>query len=281
MRKDRWLSRFLKHEVYHVPLIIWVLISVFPIVWVFLQSIKPAVDVFAMPPKWIFTPTLENYRVLFDATNNDFLRYLLNTAVISAGSTALALVAGTLAAYALVRFPIPAGGLVLILVLVFSLIPQIIVLVPLYVTWRKLSLLDTHVAIICTLGTLHLPFSIWMMRGFLQDIPVELEQAALVDGTTRMGAFLRVVVPLAGPGLAATSIFVVINSWNELLVTQILTADKAKTLPPFIASFVTDTGIMWGRLYAAGALVLVPVVLFSLFVQRHLVRGFTAGALKG
>jgi multiple sugar transport system permease protein len=166
-------------------------------------------------------------------------------------------------------------------ILLVRMVPAVVLVIPIYTLWRGLGLLDTHLGLILAYLSFNLPFVIWMMRGFFVDIPVEIEEAALIDGCSRLSALVRVILPLAAPGIAATSIFALLLAWNEFLFAVLLTADKAKTLTPAILNYVTDRAILWGNLYAAASIVLLPVLVFSLLVQRHLARGLTGGAVKG
>ncbi len=281
----------------YLALIVWALVTLFPIVWAYLSSFKAPADVFLIPPKFIFLPTLHNYLELFNlappselentgssstaAISSTFPRYLVNSVIVSIGTTILALLVGSLAAYALTRFRLPLRGTILIGMFLTRLIPPIAILVPLYLVWRNLGLIDTQVALIITYLTFSIPFVTWLMRGFLLDIPVDLEEAAMTDGCSRLGALRRVILPLAAPGLATTAIFALIGAWNEFLFAVILTTENAKTLSPAILEFITDKAILWGRLYAAGDLIMLPVLVFGLLMQRHLARGLSGGAVKG
>lgn len=282
----------------YMVLTAWAIFTMFPIIWVYTSAFKQPEEVFEIPPKWIFKPTLHNFEVVFGLTipteletvtekqqiaelQSKFPRYFLNSVIVSTGSTLLSLSIGSLAAYSLARFRIRAKKAILTGIILTRLVPPITLVVPFYVLWRHLGLTDTHFGLILVYLTFNLPFAIWMMRGFFLEIPIELEEAALIDGCSRLGAFLRVSIPLAAPGLVATSIFNLLLSWNEFLFASVLTAEHAKTLSPSILSYITDKAILWGRLYAAAATILLPVMLFSLAVQKHLGRGLTGGAVKG
>ena len=279
-------------------LVAWMLFALFPILWAYLSSLKMPEDIFATPPKLIFTPTLHNYEVVLGlkigteletvteaaagtGVVSQFPRYFLNSLIVSAGTTSAALVIGCAAAYALARFRFVAKRYVLLSIIFIRMIPPIVMVVPFYVLWREAGLMDTHVGLIIAYLSFNLPFTIWMMRGFFVDIPVELEESAMVDGASRLIALTRIVLPLAAPGMAATAIFALLLSWNEFLFAVLLTADNAKTLSPSILNYLTDKAILWGRLYAAGCIVLLPVLVFSLAVQKNIARGLTGGAVKG
>jgi multiple sugar transport system permease protein len=208
-------------------------------------------------------------------------RYFLNSLIVSSGTTVLSLAVGCLAAYSLARFRFRAKRYMLLSILFVRMVPAVVLVIPIYTLWRSLGLLDTQQGLILAYLSFNLPFVIWMMRGFFVDIPVEIEEAALIDGCSRLSALVRVILPLAAPGIAATSIFALLLGWNEFLFAVLLTADRAKTLTPAILNYVTDRAILWGNLYAAASIVLLPVLVFSLAVQKHLARGLTGGAVKG
>ncbi|MBV9170940.1 MAG: carbohydrate ABC transporter permease [Chloroflexi bacterium] len=277
---------------------VWMIFAIFPVFWGYLNSFKPPEQIFDLPPKLIFTPTLHNYAVIFglevgaeaegvtqtqQATGavSQLPRYFLNSLIISTGTMVLSLLLGCLAAYSLARFNFRAKRYMLLSVLFVRMVPAVVLVIPIYTLWRALGLLDTHQGLILAYLSFNLPFVIWMMRGFFVDIPVEIEEAALIDGCSRLSALVRVILPLAAPGMAATAIFALLLGWNEFLFAVLLTADKAKTLTPAILNYVTDRAVLWGNLYAAASIVLLPVLIFSLAVQKHLARGLTGGAVKG
>jgi multiple sugar transport system permease protein len=207
----------------------------------------------------------------------------LNSILVAAGSTLIGLFAGSLAAYSLsrYRFPWRLNYWLLFLILAVRMFPPTVTLIPLFIFFRDLQLLDTVFAVILAQVYFDLPFVVWMMRGFFADIPVDLEEAALVDGDTKFGAFRRVTAPLAAPGLIATAILLVIYSWNEFTFALVLTESKATTLPVATAGLVHEFGIAWGPMTASGVLFTLPVLIFALLVQRNLIRGLTAGGVKG
>ncbi|MGE3269943.1 MAG: carbohydrate ABC transporter permease [Chloroflexota bacterium] len=281
----------------YVILSVWMVFTLFPVAWLLVSSVKEPQDVFAMPPQWVFVPTLHNYEVVLGLTipteletvseaqagtgMSPFPRFLLNTVVVAVGTTVLALSIGSAAAYALTRFfPRQRNGL-LISVMITRLVPPVVLIIPIYVIWRNFDLLDTHIGLILAYLTFALPFVIWMMRGFLLDIPVELEEAAMIDGASRFQALRMVVLPLAAPGLAATAIFVILLAWNDFFYALILTSGNARTVTPYIGGFITDKAVLWGRLYASSAIIMLPVLIFGLAVQKQLAHGLTGGAVKG
>lgn len=260
-----------------------VLCAVVPIYWMVTISLKTEVDQFAVPPKWFrFAPTLAHYQDAF--VERSFGRYLLTSAIVAVISTLCALVIGTLAAYGLARFRWPRrmNTRLSLWILSTRMFPPIVTAIPLFLLMRDLFLLDTVLALVIAYTGFNLPFVVWMMRGFFMELPRELEEAALVDGDSRLGALWRVILPLAAPGLAATAVFCLIVCWNEFLFALILTqTDAAMTLPVGIAGRVTQYEIQWGVMSAAGAVAMIPIMVFALAVQRYLVRGLSLGAVKG
>jgi len=254
-----------------------------PVYWMITISLKTEIDQFAIPPKWFaFTPTLQHYYDAF--VTRSFAQYLLTSAIVAVVSTACALVIGTLAAYALARFRLPYSldRKLALWILSTRMFPAIVTAVPLFLMMRDLRLLNTKLALIVVYTGFNLPFVVWMMRGFFAEVPRDLEEAALVDGDSRLGALVRVVLPLVTPGLAATAVFCLIVCWNEFLFALVLTqTDAAMTLPVGIAGRVTQYEIKWGVMSAAGVVAMVPILIFALAMQRYLVRGLSLGAVKG
>ena len=263
----------------YAAVLVAVLLSIFPIVYLLITSFKPQDLTFSLPPVWTFRPTLDNYREVF--AGGDFIRFFFNSLFVALSTTALALLVGTFAAYGFARFRYRGGVWLRLGVLVPQMLPPITIIVPLYVLFNGLSLTDTRTALVISYLTFSIPLTVWMMTGFLEDVPVELEETAMIDGCTRLGAFLRVSIPLAAPGLAATAILSFMYSWNEFLYAVVLTGRASRTLPVTITSYMTNRAILWGRIAASGSLVLVPVLIFALIAQRYLVRGLSRGAIKG
>ena len=267
----------------YVLLVPALLFALAPVYWMLTISLKSEVDQFATPPPWfVFTPTLDHYYDAF--VTRGFGEYLLNSAIVSVSSTICALVIGTLAAYALTRFELPwrLNRHLSLWILSTRMFPAIVTAVPLFLMMRDLRLLNTRASLIIVYTAFNLPFVVWMMRGFFADLPRDLEEAALVDGDSRLGALVRVVLPLVAPGIAATAVFCLIVSWNEFLFALVLTqTDAAMTLPVGIAGRVTQYEIKWGVMSAAASVALVPILVFALALQKYLVRGLSLGAVKG
>lgn len=267
----------------YVVLIAALIATLSPVYWMLTISLKTEVDQFAVPPRWFrFDVTFANY---YDAFfSRSFGQYLLTSATVALISTACALVIGTLAAYALARFRLPRRldqklGLWILSTRMF---PAIVTAIPLFLLMRDLRLLNTKASLVIVYTAFNLPFVVWMMRGFFAELPRDLEEAAMVDGDSRLGALVRILLPLVAPGLAATAVFCLIVSWNEFLFALVLTqTDAAMTLPVGIAGRVTQYEIKWGVMSAAGVVAMMPILVFALAVQRYLVRGLSLGAVKG
>ena len=260
-----------------------VLSALLPVYWMMTISLKNEVDQFAVPPKWFdFNPTLAHYHDAF--VERSFGRYLITSAIVAVLSSVIAIVLGTLAAYALSRFRLPhkLNTRAALWILSTRMFPPIVTAVPLFLLMSDVGLLDTLASLVIVYTAFNLPFVVWMMRGFFNEIPRDLEEAARVDGDSRLGALRRVILPLVAPGLAATAVFCLIISWNEFLFALTLTqTDAAMTLPVGIAGRVTQYEIEWGVMSAAGVVAMIPILIFALSVQRYLVRGLSLGAVKG
>ena len=267
----------------YVLLLIAVVSSLLPVYWMITISLKTEADQLAVPPLWFnFNPTFAHYEDAF--FTRSFGGYMVTSAIVSVISTACALVLGTLAAYSLARFKLPGslGKHVGVWVLSTRMFPPIVTIIPLYLMMRDWGLLNTITSLVIVYTGFNLPFVVWMMRGFFEELPREMEEAAMVDGDSRMGALRRVILPLVTPGLAATAVFCLIISWNEFLFAWVLTqTDDAMTLPVAIAGRVTQYKIEWGVMSAAGVVAMIPIVVFAMAVQRYLVRGLSLGAVKG
>jgi len=253
-------------------------VILFPPVVLFLTSIKTELDALSFPPKWIFKPTLDNYTEIFEFS--PFARYLLNSFIVASLNTGVVLVLGSFAAYSLARFRFKGADDIAFWILSVRMMPPVAAIIPIYIIMRNLRLLDTPWSLVITYLTFNLPFAVWMMRSFFREIPREIEESALVDGCSIFRSFRSIALPLVAPGLAATGILTFIFSWNEFLFALILTGSKAVTLPVGITGYMKETGINWGYMTAGGALALIPVIVFTILAQKHLVKGLTMGALK-
>jgi multiple sugar transport system permease protein len=255
-----------------------VLLWLFPVYWIVLTSFKPIVEINSAVPSFVFTLTLENYRDLF--AQFEFSRVLLNSIVVTVATCAIVMVGGVMAAYALARLKVPGEKHVSLWILSLRFLPPIAVAIPFYIQWQDLGLLDTYPGLILVYVAFNLPFAIWLLRGFLADVPPELEEAALLDGLSRLRIMWRIVVPVVLPGIASTAIFVFVFTWNEYLMALMLTSVNAVTVPVTISKFIMPYTILWGDLSAAVVIQLVPMLVVVFLLQRHIVRGMTLGAVK-
>jgi len=276
-------SRIARRAIVYVTIAVALIVTLFPVYWIAANSFKFDIDIFAVPPQWFpANPTLKHYNAAF--IERPFLQYGLNSLIIAVASTLVSLVFGTLAGYALARFQYPGQWRYQISFWILStrMMPPIVTIIPLYIAFNYLDMLNTKLAVVIAYTAFNLPFATWMMKSYFQDLPVELEEAAMVDGDTRWGAFLRVALPLARPGLAATAIFCLIISWNEFLLALVLTlTERSQTLPIGIAGRVTQYNTYWGEISATGFTACIPIMIFAFIVQKHLVRGLSFGAVKG
>jgi ABC-type glycerol-3-phosphate transport system permease component len=264
----------------YLALIATTALFLFPLLWVIGLSLKTRLQVFATPPLFVWRPTLENYvGVLSQA---DFLQAFVNSLAVSSGAVILSICIGVPAAYAIARFPFRGRSFLFFSLLIMRMLPPIAVLVPMYILFSKLGLTTTRFSVILAYTTFSLPLVVWIMRGFFEDLPRELEESAWVDGASRYAAFRHVMLPLLRPGLVAASILSLQLAWNDFLFAAVLTNNATRTLPVLMAAFSGgDTGVDWGGMTASGVLVILPVILFSFAAQRHLVAGLSSGAVKG
>ncbi|MCC6178880.1 MAG: carbohydrate ABC transporter permease [Chloroflexi bacterium] len=265
----------------YVSVIVIVALVSFPLFWMIASSLKPRNELYAFPPTFLpHTYTLSNYVELLFGTS--FTTYFKNSLIVAVGSTLLSMVVGSLGGYSLSRFRYPGFKSFARLTLLAYMLPSIMLVIPLYVTMSDYGLVDTLESLIITNTTFTLPFALWLLRAYFSTIPVELEEAAMIDGATRMQALLKIVVPLGIPGVVATSIFAFTNSWNEFLYALVfIHSDSLRTLPPGMGTFIKmDSVYQWGVLMAASVLITVPVLIFYAVVQRNLVVGLTEGGVK-
>jgi multiple sugar transport system permease protein len=256
----------------------WCIVLAFmaPFAWMVLGSFKTTLDFLAYPPVFVFHPTLDNYRQVF--ADNAFLRYLLNSTIVATGATAIGLLLGIPAAYALARWRQTALG---ILLLAARMAPGIAFLIPLFVMFLQVHLVGSYTSLILSHLIFTLPLTVWMMVSFIEAVPREIEQAALIDGCSVLGVILRVIVPLTAQGIAATSILAFIASWNNFLFALVLANDRTKTLPVAVLGYIGYNSIQWGTLMAAATFITLPVLVLAMCVQRYIVRGLVSGAVNG
>lgn len=289
----------------------YALITLLPLVWIIGTGFKSPSDAISYPPKVIFQPSLEGYVNLFTertrATESMLeeagppqtwydqivrdqgsiisgpSRYgqrFLNSVIIGFGSTLLCMVLGTAAAYAFSRFRVPLKDDLLFFILSTRMMPPIAVAIPIFLMFRNLGLNDTHLGMILLYTAVNLSLSVWLLKGFIDEIPIEYEEAALIDGYTRFQAFYKVVLPQAATGIASTAIFCLIFAWNEYAFAVLLTSGTAQTAPPFIPTIIGVGGKDWPAVAAGATIFLVPVMVFTILLRKHLLRGITFGAVR-
>jgi multiple sugar transport system permease protein len=245
-----------------------------------LTSLKPPQEVFTVPP--YFLPSRLSIRNYFRMIEYlPFGLYLRNSLIVTIFSTILSTTIGTMGGYSFARYGFPLRRMLLLLTILTKMIPLIVIGVPVYLLMRSLHLGDTLAGLILVYTSVNLPFVIWLMTGFFAGLPREMEEAGLIDGCGRLGIFTRIIIPIAAPGVATTAIFSFMFGWNEFLFALLLTATKAKTMPVGISEFITVFSIEWGPMSATAVCFTIPILIFSLFVQRHIVTGMTLGAVKG
>ncbi|WP_026021294.1 carbohydrate ABC transporter permease [Paenibacillus senegalensis] len=254
------------------------LFFLFPVLWVFLTSIKRPVEQMAIPPVWFpEQPVIRNYLQLFD--HPDFVTSLTNSILIAGLATLFTVAIGAFAAYSMVRFRV-GGGLLPNLILTTRMIPPVVVIIPIFLIAYNLNLLNTHFLLIITYTALNLALVIWLLRDFVAAIPVDIEEAAMLDGCTRLQTIFKVVLPIIKPGLVATSLICFIFCWNEFIFALTLSGDATKTMPVLTSSFVTQRGTDRGVMSAAGMISSIPVIVVTIFFQKYLVSGLTSGSVK-
>jgi multiple sugar transport system permease protein len=290
---------------------VYALITILPLVWILMTSFKSPPDSISYPPKVVFEPTLEGYVNLFTTRTRQTPEYLerlgppqtwyerivrrrnmviagsspfgqrfMNSVIVGFGSTLATVVLGTLAAYGFSRFRVPLKDDLLFFILPTRMMPPIAVAIPIFLMYRTLGLSDTHLGLILLYTAVNLSLAVWLLKGFIDEIPLEYEEAAMIDGYTRFQAFRKVVLPQATTGIAATAIFCLIFSWNEYAFALLLTSGNAQTAPPFIPTIIGEGGLDWPAVAAGATIFLMPVLIFTVLLRKHLLRGITFGAVR-
>ncbi|UCF90370.1 MAG: carbohydrate ABC transporter permease [Desulfobacterales bacterium] len=280
MKGENNFFSFRGQLIYGCAAILTVLVA-FPFLWMIATSFKPLNEIFVFPPRLLPQDfTLANFERLFDQTR--FLTYFKNSLFVSFATVVLTILIGSAGAYSLTRFKFYGREKIASLILFTYMFAPIMIIIPFYVLIKKMGLANTHLALIMAYTAFCLPFSLWLLRAFFQSIPLTLEKAALIDGAGRIQAVIYVILPLALPGIIATSIFTFILAWNDYIFVRVLiTSDELKTLSVGIADLYNATVIDWGMIMSGGMLITVPVLIFFIFVQRYLIAGWGAGGMKG
>lgn len=260
-------------------LLVLAVLCVAPIVVIFATSLRQQVQIFGEPLNFLFAPTLENYRAVLQ--EDKFDRYLLNSLFVGVLSTAITLVLGCMAAYGLARFRFPGRRSVAYTTLLLRTVPLAVLAIPVFLIWNEWQLINSLWGLVLLYVAVNLPFTIWLLYGFVLQVPVELEEAAAIDGCGPVRVFTKVLLPLMAPGLAAASIFTFRIAWNEFILALVLTDRQTRTLPVAASLFITDIGVEWGKVMAMGSLIAIPPLIFTFVAARQIITGLTAGAVKG
>lgn len=254
------------------------LVELFPIIIIFLNGFKRDIDIWSGNP-FQFKFTLKSYKKIFE--KSDFLIGLKNSLIVGLANTAISILAGSMASYGISRYKFKSRKFLAYSFLISRMIPQISLAVPLYMLFRSMGLTDTVIALILAYTSFNIPYVVWLLLPFFNSIPIEFEEAALVDGCSRKQIFWKIFFPLAAPGIIVASIFVFITSWNEFIYALVLTGIRSKTAPIVISAFLGQFAPEWGQISAAGTFVLIPVFVFTLALQKYLIKGLMAGGIKG
>jgi multiple sugar transport system permease protein len=269
------MTKTLRSTLFYLGAFVLCVPPVFVFIWMILTGLKTGVQNIAYPPEFIFTPTLENFRAVFNQYN--FFRYLMNSLIIAGLATGISLVLGLPAAYSIAKY---RQGKIGLMILVARMTPFVSYLLPWYIIFRHLGLVDTYTALTITHLIITLPMVIWLMVSFFESVPTELEDAAMIDGCSRLQSFIIIVVPLVRNGIATSAIISFIFSWNQFLFSLILSGPKTKTVPVAVYNFISYGKIDWAGIGAAATLIVLPVSVFAFFVRRTIIQGLTMGALK-
>lgn len=250
-----------------------------PLVTMTMTSLKTEAQIFDTQWSWLFAPTLDNYRAVVE--ENHIERYMLNSLKVSLAATLITLMLGTMCAYAMARFRFLGREPLSYSTLILRTLPPAVLAVPVFVIWSAWGIGDTLSGVVLVYVALNLPFTIWLLYGFIDQLPIELEEAAAIDGCGPFRVFYKIVLPLLKPGLAAAAIFTFRLAWNEFILGFILTNRITRTLPASISNYITDTGVEWGKIMAAGVLIALPPLIFTFVAAKQIITGLTAGAVKG
>ncbi len=263
-----------------LPLIIILLFLLFPFYWTLVTSLKTESELYGTATYWPKEITFESYTKLFTTTVN-FFSAMKNSFIVAFLTSIVSLSVSTLAAYAFSRYRFKGRKALMLMFLSNNMFPTVLLLIPLYAIMRKMGLLYTHASLVFSYTTFTIPFSVWLLNGFINDLPISLEEAALIDGCNRGTAFIRIILPIMTPCLMATGIYIFMNSWNEYTFAMMFTNVASRTIPIALKNLIGQLGVQWDLLTAGGIVTIIPVCIMFFFAQKHLVAGMTAGAVKG
>lgn len=266
----------LKTILFYLLIILILIPIVFPFIWMLMSSFKTQVDIISWPPKFIFKPTLNNYRRVF--VEQHFLTYLKNSTIVAVFAVGLSLLLGLPAAYAIARNNMDKTSM---FILVARLLPGISFLMPWYIIFSRLKLMDSYIALILSHMLIALPLIIWTMVPYFKSIPMEMDESAMIDGATRTRSFVSIILPLAGPGIVTATTLSFIYSWNNFMFSQVLSRQKTRTLPIAVYNFLSYVEVAWGAVMAASVAIILPAIIITMIFQKYVIKGLTAGAVKG
>jgi multiple sugar transport system permease protein len=269
----------MRRALHYGLLIVLAIMCLAPIVLIFMTSLREQVQLFAEPLNFFFMPTLANFRAVL--TEDRFERYLINSLIVGVVATLITLVLGVMAAYGLARFRFRGRDTLAYTTLLLRTVPLAVMAIPVFMIWNEWKLINSLSGLILLYVAVNLPFTIWLLYGFVQQIPIELEEAAALDGCGPVKLFTIVLLPLLAPGLAAAAIFTFRIAWNEFILALVLTDRHTRTLPVAASLFVTDMGVDWGKVMAMASLIAIPPLIFTFIAARQIITGLTAGAVKG
>ena len=248
-----------------------------PILWISMAAFKTHVDVYQL--KVFFTPTFENFETVFQSPY-DLHKKLFNSTIVAFVTVLIAIPLATMAAYSFSRFRLRGERVMFVMILATQFVPAVVIVLPFFIMFRDIGILDTRIGLIVVNLSIVMPFAVWMIKGFIDGIPIDTEESALVDGSTRLQVIRNIVLPMAAPGLITAAIFCFIIAWNDFLFALILTTNKAVTLPVGLALFKAEEGDLWNLLAAAGIIIMLPMFVLALIIQKHFVQGMTMGAVR-
>jgi multiple sugar transport system permease protein len=269
-------KKFASSVIFYLVVAGMALVVLFPFLWMLSSSFKTQVDIIAWPPKIFFAPTLQNYQKVFG--EQDFLKYFANSTIGGTAAVGLSLVLGLPAAYSIARF---TQRKLAVFILLARLMPGISFLMPWYIVFSRLDLMDSYTALILSHTLIALPIVIWIMSTYFATIPPEMEESAMVDGATRQYAFWKIILPLSGPGIITATTLSFIFSWNNFMFSQVLSMEKTKTLPIAVYNFLSYAEVDWGGVMAAAVAIMAPAIVMTMIFQKYVVKGLTMGAVKG
>ncbi|GHU25802.1 sugar ABC transporter permease [Betaproteobacteria bacterium] len=269
-------NKLVSNALFYLLVLVIALMVLFPFLWMLSSSFKTQVDIIAWPPRLFFEPTLQNYIKVFE--EQDFLKYFVNSTIVGGLAVGFSLLLGLPAAYTISRY---TQKRLAVFILLARLMPGISFLMPWYIIFSRLGLMDSYTALVLSHMLIALPIVVWIMASYFNGIPTEMEESAMVDGATRQYAFLKIILPLSGPGIITATTLSFIFSWNNFMFSQVLSMEKTRTLPIAVYNFVSYAEVDWGGVMAAAVAIMTPAIIITMIFQKYVVKGLTMGAVKG